>query len=403
MKRTTYDWTEERMDTLRSMWTEGNPSSQIAKALGGGITRNAVMGKINRMGLMCNSDHNLLMKKRPLGACRASMMKAAGRFSAEPILSPSEVVEETTSSRSVDAGSLDPVPAVTVSDSRSIPSYDAADHGASTVSALTDGIGSVDPDESIVSEAVSSSVATSSESGTGSSIPETVSEEIDGGSAGPSRPNPSSTSSSSSEGSFDPSVPQTAVDREDLHPATSEASQKRLPRIRKVVRDAKASLVARRGASHLERASRSFRAPEPQRVPEIRELAEFRVPSQGFMARVKASSGVMGDADYRTAVSFVKELGGGIFDSSRRAHQAALVAIATIISRGDPRRILVPFMSEPNVLQMMRRLAEKSIVVGGKTPDRWQDEQQGDRAFFDDVLAVEGPLRPDAFGVLRAA
>ena len=43
-------WTDERVETLRRMWTEGSSASQIAKELGG-VTRNAVIGKAHRLGL----------------------------------------------------------------------------------------------------------------------------------------------------------------------------------------------------------------------------------------------------------------------------------------------------------------------------------------------------------------
>lgn len=43
-------WTDERVETLKRMWGEGHSASQIAKELGG-VTRNAVIGKVHRLGL----------------------------------------------------------------------------------------------------------------------------------------------------------------------------------------------------------------------------------------------------------------------------------------------------------------------------------------------------------------
>jgi GcrA cell cycle regulator len=43
-------WTDERVTTLRKLWTDGLSASQIAKQLGG-VTRNAVIGKVHRLGL----------------------------------------------------------------------------------------------------------------------------------------------------------------------------------------------------------------------------------------------------------------------------------------------------------------------------------------------------------------
>ena len=43
-------WTEERVALLKKLWLEGLSASQIAKQLGG-VTRNAVIGKVHRLGL----------------------------------------------------------------------------------------------------------------------------------------------------------------------------------------------------------------------------------------------------------------------------------------------------------------------------------------------------------------
>ncbi len=43
-------WTEDRVAVLKKLWLEGLSASQIAKQLGG-VTRNAVIGKVHRLGL----------------------------------------------------------------------------------------------------------------------------------------------------------------------------------------------------------------------------------------------------------------------------------------------------------------------------------------------------------------
>lgn len=43
-------WTDERVESLKKLWDEGLSCSQIAKRIGG-ITRNAVIGKANRLAL----------------------------------------------------------------------------------------------------------------------------------------------------------------------------------------------------------------------------------------------------------------------------------------------------------------------------------------------------------------
>jgi GcrA cell cycle regulator len=44
------NWTDERVETLKKLWSEGLSASQIAAELGG-VTRNAVIGKVHRLGL----------------------------------------------------------------------------------------------------------------------------------------------------------------------------------------------------------------------------------------------------------------------------------------------------------------------------------------------------------------
>lgn len=43
-------WTEERVELLKKLWSEGLSASAIAAELGG-VTRNAVIGKVHRLGL----------------------------------------------------------------------------------------------------------------------------------------------------------------------------------------------------------------------------------------------------------------------------------------------------------------------------------------------------------------
>ncbi len=43
-------WTDERVEMLKKLWQDGLSASQIAKQLGG-VTRNAVIGKVHRLGL----------------------------------------------------------------------------------------------------------------------------------------------------------------------------------------------------------------------------------------------------------------------------------------------------------------------------------------------------------------
>ena len=46
----TSPWTDERIEVLTRLWREGRSASAIARVLGV-VTRNAVIGKVNRLGL----------------------------------------------------------------------------------------------------------------------------------------------------------------------------------------------------------------------------------------------------------------------------------------------------------------------------------------------------------------
>lgn len=43
-------WTDDRVEQLKQLWSEGLSASQIASKMGG-VTRNAVIGKVHRLGL----------------------------------------------------------------------------------------------------------------------------------------------------------------------------------------------------------------------------------------------------------------------------------------------------------------------------------------------------------------
>ena len=47
----TIDWNEPRVELLKRLWISGETARVISEKLGGGITRNAVIGKAHRLGL----------------------------------------------------------------------------------------------------------------------------------------------------------------------------------------------------------------------------------------------------------------------------------------------------------------------------------------------------------------
>jgi len=60
-------WTDERLERLRTRWSQGASVSKISQELGGGISRSAVIGKIHRLGIVELSPHGGARVKRPKG------------------------------------------------------------------------------------------------------------------------------------------------------------------------------------------------------------------------------------------------------------------------------------------------------------------------------------------------
>ncbi|MGO9005195.1 MAG: GcrA family cell cycle regulator [Beijerinckiaceae bacterium] len=58
-------WTEERVELLRKLWLDGFSASQIASQLANGISRNAVIGKVHRLGLAGRAKAPNPMGQRP--------------------------------------------------------------------------------------------------------------------------------------------------------------------------------------------------------------------------------------------------------------------------------------------------------------------------------------------------
>ncbi len=64
-------WTDERVELLKKLWAEGLSASTIAVELGG-ITRNAVIGKVHRLGLSGRAKSPAASAPRPRKARPAS-------------------------------------------------------------------------------------------------------------------------------------------------------------------------------------------------------------------------------------------------------------------------------------------------------------------------------------------
>jgi GcrA cell cycle regulator len=71
-------WTDERVETLKKLWADGLSASQIAAELGG-ITRNAVIGKVHRLGLSGRAKSPSSTAPRPRKARAHSHMLRVSR------------------------------------------------------------------------------------------------------------------------------------------------------------------------------------------------------------------------------------------------------------------------------------------------------------------------------------
>lgn len=50
--RRTFEWNSEQVALLKSMWEDGHSASEVARALGSGVSRSAVIGKVARLHLI---------------------------------------------------------------------------------------------------------------------------------------------------------------------------------------------------------------------------------------------------------------------------------------------------------------------------------------------------------------
>jgi GcrA cell cycle regulator len=83
-------WTEERVEQLKQLWTEGLSASQIARQLGG-VTRNAVIGKVHRLGLAgratpARAERPRLPTVRRLARPRPMQVVQAPIIEADPVV-----------------------------------------------------------------------------------------------------------------------------------------------------------------------------------------------------------------------------------------------------------------------------------------------------------------------------
>ncbi|RST86893.1 GcrA cell cycle regulator [Aquibium carbonis] len=110
------NWTDERVELLRKLWAEGLSASQIAAQLGG-VSRNAVIGKVHRLKLSSRgrAAPAQARQKKP----KAAAPKAA-KPSSQPVRSMPQTVGATALKVEFDAEPA-PRPVARVDDSVILP------------------------------------------------------------------------------------------------------------------------------------------------------------------------------------------------------------------------------------------------------------------------------------------
>ena len=76
-------WTDDRVEILKKMWGEGQSASQIAKELGG-VTRNAVIGKVHRLGLSNRTTTGTAAEPKAKPAAKAKPKAKAAAAQVKP-------------------------------------------------------------------------------------------------------------------------------------------------------------------------------------------------------------------------------------------------------------------------------------------------------------------------------
>jgi len=96
-------WTDERIHTLKTMWEAGQTASQIADALGDGVSRNAVIGKAHRLGLQARPSPVKTSEPAAAVEAPASPEPVVEAVPASPPPEPVEEIDEEEDEVAVEA------------------------------------------------------------------------------------------------------------------------------------------------------------------------------------------------------------------------------------------------------------------------------------------------------------
>ncbi|XUY27062.1 GcrA family cell cycle regulator [Agrobacterium sp. rho-8.1] len=103
------NWTDERVERLKRLWAEGLSASQIAAQLGG-VSRNAVIGKVHRLNLPGRAKAGGTVAtsrpaaKRPTVATPSAAPRAANTFQARAATPRPTVRTATSNDQDTDTG-----------------------------------------------------------------------------------------------------------------------------------------------------------------------------------------------------------------------------------------------------------------------------------------------------------
>ena len=110
-------WTEDRVETLKKLWSDGLSASQIAKQLGG-VTRNAVIGKVHRLGLSGRAA--------PSRPARRPAPRPAPRPAAKPVVAKASPQSAAPSKAKPVAAEAKPAALVAPQDAARLPNGEYA-------------------------------------------------------------------------------------------------------------------------------------------------------------------------------------------------------------------------------------------------------------------------------------
>lgn len=400
------NWSAERKDSLRTMWKEGFTSAQISEILGG-VSRNAVMGMVHRLGLMGDPDHAANSASRLSGCCATGWRRVApepleaGMTVTGPMPDPIVVPDAPSAIVIANDDDVSILPVVAANDEQPVT---ASEPEAPAQSAPVEiAVVEVEP-EAVVEPApverpapveqpapavieetppwdadpalVEAAVAAEVEQAPVTEAAPAPAAQEDADPVIVSEPDPLPIAASLAD------VDAQEDEGDDVAPAPEPVAT--IPRPRPVPKPV-AKVAERRIPS-----SRSWRPLEsfsrmPPKASEVPPPGEV-VISDGVMSDLRSVR--IGMAEPTDAFDLLKRLTGVAYDARVPGHVPALVAIATVLARGDPRSVLTPTVPEQSVLRVMRTFAEKGVVVAGKPPARWL-EDVNDRAFYDEMLKLE--------------